>query len=250
MKSMKNLEAGEGTLPQLLHYWARKQSDKVALREKKDGVWQEYSWANYYDTVRRFALGLTALGFDAGDRLAIAADCCAEWMYADLGAQSLGGQVVGIYPTSPWTELNYILGHSGCRYIVCDGDEQLKKVALAQSEGQALSNLECVICTNMEGIDKQSVNNLLSFEQVLAEGDRYARENLEAISEYEGGVFAGDPDRICMLVYTSGTTGLPKGVQLNSRNVLTTTTALVNEFGFTNENYRWVRSTKPFLLFH
>ncbi len=117
------LRSGDLTLPRLLLHWARTTPDALAFREKDLGIWNRMTWRHYHDTARRFALGLLALGFRPGERLAIASEDTPEWMFADLGTQAIGGVVVGIYPTNPWPELQYIVHHSNSRFVVC-GDQE------------------------------------------------------------------------------------------------------------------------------
>ena len=103
------------TIPQLLRKRAELHGDKLALREKDFGIWNRYSWSHYYETARSVALGLLSLGLKPGDRVAIAGEDTPEWFYADLGTQMIGAIAVGIYPTNPWVELQYIVRHSGAR---------------------------------------------------------------------------------------------------------------------------------------
>ncbi|MDO8375646.1 MAG: AMP-binding protein, partial [Aquabacterium sp.] len=117
------LHGGDHTLPKLLQHWARSTPDALAFREKDLGIWNRMTWRHYHDTARRFGLGLLALGFQRGERLAIASEDTPEWMFADLGTQAVGGVVVGIYPTNPWPELQYIVHHSNSRFVVC-GDQE------------------------------------------------------------------------------------------------------------------------------
>ena len=100
------------TMPQALARRAEAHPDALALREKVRGVWTRVTWAAYFREVRHVAIGLYTLGFRAGDRLAIASENTPEWLYADLAAQMLGGACLGIYPTNPWPELQYIVRHS------------------------------------------------------------------------------------------------------------------------------------------
>ena len=102
--------------------------DELALREKEYGIWNPYSWSHYYETARAVALGLLALGLKPGDRVAIAGENTPEWFYADLGVQMIGAVAVGIYPTNPWVELQYIVRHSGARVVVTGDQEQTDKV--------------------------------------------------------------------------------------------------------------------------
>ena len=106
-------EIGAGTLPGLLVASARAAPEAVALREKEFGVWQEITWAGYLDRVRRFSLGLRALGVVPGDTVAIIGDNRPEWVIAELAAQALGAVPVGIYQDSVLDELRYVLEASG-----------------------------------------------------------------------------------------------------------------------------------------
>ena len=94
------------TMPQALKYRAETQGEHLALREKDFGVWRRASWREYFQNARLFAIGLYALGFRAGDRLAVASDDTPEWLYADLAAQMIGGACLGIYPTNPGRSCN------------------------------------------------------------------------------------------------------------------------------------------------
>jgi long-chain acyl-CoA synthetase len=120
------------TMPQALKYRADTHGERPALREKDLGIWRRTSWRAYFHNARRFAIGLYALGFRAGDRLAVASDDTPEWLYADLAAQMVGGACLGIYPTNPWPELQYILRHSRAKIVVCGDQEQTDKVLDAQ----------------------------------------------------------------------------------------------------------------------
>ena len=119
---------GQATMPALLRHRARTTPARVALREKNRGIWQATTWLQYFERVRAFALWLQAQGFGAGDKLVIASDGTPEWFFADLAAQSLGGVTVGIYPTNPWPELQYIVRHCRAKVAVCGDQEQTDKV--------------------------------------------------------------------------------------------------------------------------
>ena len=125
------------TIPQLLRQRAELHGDKLALREKEYGIWNRYSWSHYYETARSVALGLLSLGLKPGDRVAIAGEDTPEWFYADLGTQMIGAVAVGIYPTNPWVELQYIVRHSGARVVITGDQEQTDKVldAIANNDG-------------------------------------------------------------------------------------------------------------------
>ena len=231
------LHSGNHTLPKLLQHWARTTPDALAFREKDLGIWNRMSWRHYHDTARRFALGMLALGFRRGERLAIASEDTPEWMFADLGTQAIGGVVVGIYPTNPWPELQYIVHHSNSRFVVCGDQEQVDKVldAIAKHE-VGLPDVAKIIAVDMKGMRLYPREMLMSFEDVLELGDQYAAANAEQARAFDDGIAATQPDDTCMLVYTSGTTGPPKGAMLSHRNLLVTTDKLRSHFGLDQHN--------------
>jgi long-chain acyl-CoA synthetase len=118
------LQGAAITIPQLLRQRAGLQGDRLALREKEHGIRKRYSWSHYYAMARLVALGLMSLGIKPGDRVAIAGEDTPEWFYADLGIQMIGAIAVGIYPTNPWVELQYIVRHCGARVVVTGDQEQ------------------------------------------------------------------------------------------------------------------------------
>lgn len=212
---------GEVTLPQLLRYRSQHtQKNEVALREKDQGIWRRYSWAHYFNTACRVALGLRALGLGAGDRVAIASENTPEWYYADLGAEAIGAVVVGVYPTNPWLELQYIVRHCEARIVFTGDQEQTDKVLDAIVQGEGLPSLEHIVCVDMKGMQGYTHEKLLSFDALLKLGDKYREENPLAIGELDAAIDAGNPDDNCIFVYTSGTTGPPKGAMISHRNIV------------------------------
>lgn len=230
---------GDATLPQILFAWAERQPDALAFREKHLGVWRRVAWGEYASRVRRFALGLEALGFRAGDRLAVASEGVPEWMVADLAAQALGGMCVGLYPTSPWPEIAYVLRHSRARVAVCGDQEQTDKVLEAASR-EGLPDLAWVVCIDLKGMRHYARDRLLGFAEVLAKGDARAEANSEAAAALDARVAEGSPDAPAIVVYTSGTTGVPKGALLSHRNLLVAACGVVDAFGYDSANHEAV----------
>ena len=212
------LIAGEATLPGLLRMRAAERGSQVALREKIHGIWQGRTWADYERDARRVALALLSLGLERGDRIVIAAEDVPQWFYADLGAQMVGVQVVGIYPTNPWPEVQYIAGHCRARVAITGDQEQTDKVLDAMKNGDGLPHLEHVFCIDMKGLRRYPPGRPASFEQLLALGDEYAARDAQAMAKLDASIEALRPDDVNILVYTSGTTGPPKGAMLTHRN--------------------------------
>jgi len=216
----ERLFQGDATLPRLLRYRSQTQGGELALREKDRGVWRRYTWEHYYRTVRRVALGLRALGLRAGDRVAIASENTPEWFYADLGAESVRAVVVGIYPTNPWPELQYIVGHSGARIVFTGDQEQTDKLLDALKFEGGLPEVEHIVCVDMKGMRGYRHEKLLSFDALLQLGDQYLEQHRSAADELDAAIDAGQPDECCVFVYTSGTTGPPKGSMMSHRNLV------------------------------
>lgn len=211
---------GEATLPGLLRLQAEQRGAQTALREKDRGVWRARSWADYYRDARRAALGLMKLGLQRGDRIAVAAEDIPEWFYADLGAQMIGVQVVGIYPTNPWPELQYIVRHCQAKVAITGDQEQTDKVLDAIANGDGLPHLQRIFCVDMKGLRRYPAGQPDSFANLLALGDQLLAEDPDAGRRLDEAIDALTPDDVNILVYTSGTTGPPKGAMLTHRNIV------------------------------
>jgi len=202
------------TLPQLLKRNADHYGDRrVAIREKEFGIWQSVTWKGYYENVRDFALGLHALGFKSGDKLAYAGDNRPEGLYSELAAQSLGGAIVGIYPDSHLDQVDYILNHSDATFVVAGDQEQADKVLDIKEKCPLVQK---VIVDDPKGMRNYDDPILLYFRDVQKQG----RE----LYEKEPGLFEEmwrkvTPDDVGMINYTSGTTGLPKGSMITQANM-------------------------------
>ncbi|MBI5521334.1 MAG: AMP-binding protein [Desulfarculus sp.] len=213
------------TLGQFFLERVAERGQRVALREKDFGIWQRVTWNGYLEHVRDFALGLKALGFERGDHLAILSENCREWLYADIATICLGGVTVGVYPTSPAAEVGYVVGHSDSRFVVAEDQEQTDKILEALDR---LPLLTKIIVMDMKGLRHYPRERIMSFAEVEALG--------AALHAKDPGLFLeevnqGRPQDVAIMVYTSGTTGPPKGAMLSHQNVEAMTAATVKAIG-------------------
>ena len=202
------------TVPKLLKESAQYYGDRVALREKDLGIWRNISWKEYYQRASRFGLGLLSLGFEAGEKISILSENNPEWLYADMGAQGVGGVVVGIYPTNVAGQVEYILEHSQSAFAVVGDQEQADKVLEVKD---SLPLLKKIIVIDMKGLRKYKDPLLLSFDRVLDLGRVEAEQDPGRFDRLVEGT---DPLDTALMVYTSGTTGKPKGAMISHRNAV------------------------------
>jgi long-chain acyl-CoA synthetase len=202
------------TLPKLLAERARAAPGGVALREKEFGVWQRVDWRGYLGHVRRACLGLVALGLRPGDKVAILSENCREWVWAELAAMSGAAVGVGVYPTSPASEVRYVMAHSRARFVVCEDQEQVDKILEVSAE---LPGLERIIVIDVRGLRRYQDPRILSFEALERLG---AERDAAEPGLFDALVAGTDPASVAFLIYTSGTTGFPKGAMITHANVL------------------------------
>jgi long-chain acyl-CoA synthetase len=202
------------TLPSLLiQNKERFGSKRTALREKEFGIWQEYSWEDYYEHVKNFSLGLQHLGFKKGDKLAIIGDSRPEWVWAELAAQCVGGIPLGIYQDSILTEVSYIINQSEANMVVAEDQEQCDKMLALKEQ---IPRVVKLIYTDPKGMRSYDDPLLISFSEVEDIGKKKGNSQSfeENIQNLRG-------DDIAFIAYTSGTTGFPKGSILTHKNMIT-----------------------------
>jgi long-chain acyl-CoA synthetase len=192
----------------------RAHPDKVALRYKTNGRWQDITWAAYGHGVRRAGKGLMSLGFEPSDKMAVLSRNRPEWHLVDIACMSIGGTTAPVYVTNSPEQVRHVVGHSDSKIAVVENPEQLEKILKVRSELPVLQKVVVI-----EGYAGDADGDLvMTWEELLSAGDSVSDDH------YAAAVAAVKPNDLATLVYTSGTTGSPKGVMLTHANVWWTAT--------------------------
>jgi len=207
------------TLVDLFFDRAARWSDRPALRYRQDGVWRSVTWAEYGTAVREVAAGLAALGLEPGDRAGILAGNQPRWHMADVGIMATGGVSVPAYPTGAASQVAHVLGHSGSRVCFVGDRDQLAKLLLSRPRLPALERV-VMLGEPPDGLDDDL---LLTFADLRSLGSDRLRQQPDLVDERARGL---QPGAVATIVYTSGTTGPPKGTMITHENVAETIRSL------------------------
>ncbi len=208
--------ATDDTLPKRLVARAGASADRVFLREKDLGIWQSWTWRAALDETKALACGLAGRGLARGDKVAIVGDN-RPCLYLAMGAaQMLGGVPVPIYQDSIADEMLFILDHAEVRFAVVEDQEQVDKLLQIRDR---LPRLELVVYHDPRGMRHYRDPALASYEDIRQEGERFAGDNPGFL---DGEIARGSGADLAIMLYTSGTTGKPKGVMLSHDNLIQT----------------------------
>lgn len=210
------------TFPKLLAENARVRGKRPSIREKTLGIWQTYTWSEVQEHVRSMACGLASLGLNAGDKVAIIGDNRPQLYWAIVACQALGAVPVPMYQDSAAKETAFVLEHAEVRFAVVEDQEQVDKLLEAKDEA---TGLETIIYGDSRGLRAYTQSFLHSLEAVHEMGRIYDKEHPQF---YDERIAEGSGENPAIILYTSGTTGQPKGVVLTFDNLIKMSRASVD----------------------
>ncbi|HPY39540.1 MAG TPA: AMP-binding protein [Thiolinea sp.] len=204
------------TFPKLLSENSQRFASKVAMRQKDYGIWQSWTWAQMRDEIFALANGLAALGFQRGDKLAIVGTNRPRLYWGICAAQCLGGIPVPVYQDSVADEMQYVLEHAEAKFVIAEDQEQVDKMLEIQDR---CPNMQHIIYDDPRGMRSYQHDHLHDFVDVQTLGREFAQKSPEYLNQ---AIAQGQGSDISIFLYTSGTTGKPKGVVMTYDNIILT----------------------------
>jgi len=220
------------TFPKLLAYNAEHWPDETAMREKEYGIWLELTWSDCQKAVRRFALGMHALGLGKDDAVGIIGGNRPEWVHCEVATHALRAMSIGIYQDSLGEEVTYLINYAGVRLVMCEDEEQVDKVLEISDQ---CPGIEHIVYHDPKGMRNYDDPRLISQETLMAMGDELDRADPQL---YGRMVQATHGDDVAMLITTSGTTSKPKLSMMQAGGFLDHCTAYLRaDPKFPGDNY-------------
>ncbi|MBM7072475.1 long-chain fatty acid--CoA ligase [Shewanella sp. 202IG2-18] len=214
LKEHKRYITSLNTFPKILRYNAAHWPNDVAMREKEFGIWNEFTWKDYHHRVEWMALGLTHLGIQKGETIALLGDNRPEWVWGEIAAHAMGCYSLGVYQDSMHEEVAFLLNHSKASVVIAEDEEQCDKLL---ELGDDVPTLKYIVYCDPKGMRKYDDERLIDIEDLYRMGRDYESMHHD---HYDQMVDATDPEEISIYCTTSGTTSRPKIVLLNSGNFI------------------------------
>jgi len=208
----------EKTINQVFENRAKQYGPRIAIEKKLKGKWESASWEDYYKRAAYVGLALYDMGLKKGDRVSLLSENRLEWLYTDMGVLGAGGCIVPIYPTLIDEEVEYIVSHSESKFMVVENNLQLQKGLYT---AKRYPGLQKIIVVDMNGVSANPL--IMSFAELLEKGKNVYDANPGKFKELADSVTQDD---LATIVYTSGTTGVPKGAMITHKNIMAVVTAL------------------------
>lgn len=207
---------GCDTMVRLFQKRCEQLADRTAHREKTLGIWQSYSWQDYWNHAKWIGLGLVKLGLNPQEVVSILSEDRKEWLYADMGIQCVGGIASGVYTTDSASQLKYLLRDSGSRFLIVENDEQLDKFLEIEDQ---VDHVVKVIIMDPDGLHDLHHDRCMFLADLYQLGQEFDAQN---VGWFDSAISDVNPQDTGLLIYTSGTTGMPKGAMLSQENIIAT----------------------------
>ena len=208
----------EKTINQVFRNRVQKYGSRIALEKKLNGKWDSVSWEDYYKRAAYVGLALKDMGLQKGDRVSLLSENRLEWLYADMGVLGAGGCIVPIYPTLIDEEVEYIVSHSDSKFLIVENNAQLQKGLYTAKRYPGLKKIIVIDSTG-----KTANPMIMGYNELLDKGKALYNKDAEAFPSLANAIAQDD---LATIVYTSGTTGVPKGAMITHKNIMAVIKAL------------------------
>ena len=211
---MEEIETQGGLTPaRKIRETAGRYPELIAMREKNFGIWEEITYKEYWEKAQWIGCALKYFGVDTQDSVAIQSENRPEWFISDVAIQAIGAVSVGLYPTNPPSEVAYLIGHSESKILFAEDQEQVDKALEVIEE---LPDLKKIIYFEPRGLTNYESPLLMTWDEFLAIGKEEFEKEPNFVNDKLDLV---EDEDIAIMVYTSGTTGPPKGSMITHGNL-------------------------------